>query len=492
MTAPLLLADYATALPELVRPWQPLPEPTQPGAQPPEHVAVNEALASKLGVDLGWVRSREGLNVLGARAILPGSTPVAQAYAGHQFGGFSPLLGDGRAVLLGELRDGAGRLRDLALKGSGRTTFARGGDGRAVLGPVLREYLMGEAMHALGIPTTRALTAITTGDRVFRDGIMQPGAVLARVAASHLRVGTFEVVARSMEPEASAALLPRLVTYAVRRHYPDLAGSDAEALGLLDAVVAAQAELIARWSSVGFVHGVMNTDNTTISGETIDYGPCAWLETYDEDAVFSSIDTGGRYRFGYQASIGLWNLSRLGECLLPLIDDDPERAVAGATGVLETFAGRYRDHYLALMADKLGLARDSAQAGPVVMTLLESMAAARADYTLTLRRLADYLRGDEAPDIPGVEHDWLGRWTAILPAGRAETAAAMDAVNPLYVPRNHLVDAALTAAGDGDLAPFERLLAGVSEPYAVRPGLDDLAAPAPPGFTERHVTYCGT
>ena len=493
MTTPRLSADYAQALAELGRPWTPiLPEP--PAAGPgPRLLAANDALAAELGIDADWLHTPEALAVLGARAVLPGSQPVAQAYAGHQFGSYSPLLGDGRAVLLGEITDRAGRLRDIGLKGSGRTGFARGGDGRAVLGPVLREYLLGEAMHALGVPTTRALAAVTTGDAVLREGGPAPGAVLTRVAASHLRIGTFEVVARSLPPEQTAVLLPRLLSYAAARHHPGaLTADEGVALGLLGAVVEAQAALLAQWLSLGFIHGVMNTDNMTISGETIDYGPAAWLETYDESAVFSSIDRGGRYRFGHQPSIALWNLSRLAETLLPLVADDQETAIAQATAVLDTFEGSFRRHWLTRMRAKLALDGEQPQDFQLVIDLLASLAASQADYTLAWRSLARLLRDEPAPELHLAE-GWLTRWRARLGAAEPHVVAdAMDRVNPAYVPRNHLVEHALERAVAGDLEPFQRLLAALTKPFAERPDRADLAAAAPPGFTESHVTYCGT
>lgn len=492
MTTPALLGDFAAAFPEIVRPWAPVLPPPRADGPGPRFVAVNEALATDLGLDPEWLGTEEALSALGARGILPGTTPVATAYAGHQFGGFSPVLGDGRAVLLGEHRTPSGDLRDIALKGSGRTVFSRGGDGRAVVGPVLREYLFGEAMHALGVPTTRALAAVATGDRVFRDGRMPCGAVLTRVAASHLRVGTFELIARSVAPEVTTSVLPRLVSYAAARHHQGATPGAGQALALLAAAVAAQADLIAAWMSLGFVHGVMNTDNMTISGETIDYGPCAWLDAYDENAVFSSIDTGGRYRFGHQPAVALWNLSRFAETLLPLIDDDPATAVAQASGVLETFGPRYQERHLARMRVKLGLTDTQPDDGALVDDLLAGLAESRADYTGTWRALAARLRGETEPDRPGVHPDWLVRWTARLSGDPRETAAEMDAVNPAYVPRNHLVDAALGAAEDGDLAPFERLLAALRAPYAETPDRADLAGPAPADFTDRFVTFCGT
>ena len=510
---PHLLADYATALPELGQPWQPvLPEPPAEGPGP-ALVVANDELAADLGIDREWLHGDEALAVLGARATLPGTTPVAQAYAGHQFGSFSPVLGDGRAVLLGELRDRHGRLRDVALKGSGRTPFSRRGDGRAVLGPVLREYQLGEAMHAHGVPTTRALAAVTTGDLVLRDGGPTPGAVLTRVSASHLRVGTFEVVAHSMPGPIGRALLPQLLSYAVTRHHPESAQDEhGSALGLLDAVVQTQARLVAHWVSLGFVHGVMNTDNTTISGETIDYGPCAWLEHYDENAVFSSIDSGGRYRFGNQPTIMLWNLSRFAESLLTMVESQVSSAatgyaetgkesaagpaVAAATEVLQTFESRYRQAWLTRMRAKLGLPGEQPDDADLVGQLLAWMHAERLDYTRTWRELAAYLRvGDPAgsPAAAGVPQPWRQRWQQRLGAADPRGVAdAMDRVNPLYLPRNHLVESALGAAVAGDLALFDRLLGALCQPFTERPDQADLAQPAPPGFTEHHVTFCGT
>lgn len=481
MGAPKLLADFATVLPVLAQAWQPSLPPLGEDDSAARLLLVNEELADELGIDPDWIRSPEGVAALGAREAIPGSTPVTQAYAGHQFGGFSPLLGDGRAVLLGELRTASGDLRDIALKGSGRTPFSRGGDGRAVLGPVLREYLLGEAMHALGIPTTRALAVVLTGDRVHRDGVMQPGAVLTRVAASHLRVGTFEVAAITLREDLRRPTLEALTGYAIARHHPGVAG----ALGLLEAVVEAQARLIAQWQAVGFVHGVMNTDNTTISGETIDYGPCAWLEAHDTEAVFSSIDTGGRYRFGMQPPIMQWNLSRLAETLLPLVDDDPNAALEAVTQALQGFRPRFEERLLDAMRVKLALPDARPDDADLVADLLEVMQREQLDHTLTFRALGSGASPALAP--------WLSRWRSRL-GGRdpREVERRLAASNPLYVPRNHLVDAALGAAQAGDLVPFTRLLDAVRHPYTQRPGDDDLAEPAPEGFTAGFVTYCGT
>lgn len=505
MKAPDLLADFASALPELVHPWEPSlpqPDPRQPG---PRTLLVNDVLATELGIDPDWLRSSAATATLGARAVLPGTRPVAQAYAGHQFGGFTPVLGDGRAVLLGELRRSDGELRDVALKGSGRTVFARRGDGRAVLGPVLREYLFGEAMHALGIPTTRALAVVTTGDAVFRDGGPRSGAVLTRVANSHLRIGTFELVARSMATELAPAVMERLLRYAAARHgvhHPGLASSAPVlrdigelAIQFLDAVVERQAALTADWMAVGFVHGVMNTDNMAISGETIDYGPCAWLEAYDPDAVFSSIDSGGRYRFGQQGPVAAWNLARLAETLLPLISPDTDTALAQAHARIDSFRSRHLLRLLDRLRRKLGLSDEQLGDADLADDLLSAMASSASDYTTTWRALAEHLRSGR--DVPGIPTQWLQRWTTRLAdatnARTAQAAAeAMDAVNPLYVPRNHLVEQALAAADDGDIGPFQELLSAVGDPYAVRPDRARLAEPAPAGHAAGFVTFCGT
>lgn len=461
----------------------------------PELVAINASLAADLGLDIDWLRSQEGVATLAGANVTPDSTPIAMAYAGHQFGGYSPRLGDGRAVLLGELTTTGGDLVDLHLKGSGRTPFARGGDGKASIGPMLREFLMAEAMHALGVPTARALSVVATGEYVQRD-IPEPGAVLARVATSHLRVGTFEYAAR-LGPDT---VMPRLVDEAIERHYPESADSENVALALLRSVVEAQAELIARWMLVGFVHGVMNTDNMTISGQTIDYGPCAFVEAYDPAAVFSSIDHGGRYAYGNQPSIALWDLTRLAETLLTQIDDDPDRAVALVTQELESFSERYHGHFGQQLAAKLGIPEASADVvGPLGDELFAIMKAQASDFTSTFRALSQAVRGDEAPAVAllGAEaaKTWLPRWReALTDSGwpAVEVAAAMDAANPLYIPRNHLVDEALRAATAGDLAPFQRLLAIVTAPYAEQEGAESFAAPAPADFTAGFQTFCGT
>ena len=464
----------------LFQPWQAATVPA------PRLLLLNDALALELGLDPAALRSPRGVAVLAGNEVPEGAASVAQAYAGHQFGGYSPRLGDGRALLLGEVIDAHGRRRDLHLKGSGRTPFARGGDGKAAVGPMLREYLIGEAMHALGIATTRALAVVATGEQIARDSML-PGAVLTRVASSHLRVGTFQYAAA----QSDLGLLRRLTDHAIARHYPAAAQAERPALALLDGVIEAQAALIAQWMTVGFVHGVMNTDNMTVSGETIDYGPCAFLDAHHPATVFSSIDHQGRYAYGNQPRIGLWNLARLAEALLPLVDADDEVAVAMVTERLHTFGDRYDHHWLAGMRAKLGLLGPAPDDKALFDDLLAAMAAERLDHTGTFRLLASVLRGAEPPAALAA---WIERWRERLADdGRdpAVVAAGMDATNPVYIPRNHLVEAALAAATDGDLAPFERLVDIVSQPYDERPGQEEFALPAPANFG-RYVTFCGT
>jgi uncharacterized protein YdiU (UPF0061 family) len=483
---PLLRLDhsYARELPRLSVPWTAAPVAAA------ELLVLNEELAGELGLDAAALREQAGVallvGVLPDGALPDGAHPVAQAYAGHQFGMYQPRLGDGRALLLGELVDHAGRRRDLHLKGSGRTPFARGGDGKAAVGPMLREYLMGEAMHALGIPTSRALAVVATGEQVVRESLL-PGAVLARVAASHVRVGTFQYAAASGDP----ALVRELAEHTIRRHHPDAADADNPYLEFYRRVVDAQAALVARWMLVGFVHGVMNTDNTTISGETIDYGPCAFMDAYDPATVFSSIDHGRRYAYGNQPGITQWNLARLGETLLPLIDDDLDAAVAAATEVVSSFAERYERHFASGMAAKLGLEAPDAS---LFRDLLALLHAQRVDFTRFFRALSSHLRGGRARSLfaePDAFDAWAARWEALLPPNRGAVAAAMDRVNPVYIPRNHLVEEALTAATAGDMAPFHRLVEVLADPFVERPGLERFAEPAPQGCGP-HVTYCGT
>jgi serine/tyrosine/threonine adenylyltransferase len=460
----------------------------------PELLVLNEQLAGELGVDVDALRSPRGVAALVGNEVPEGAEPVAQAYAGHQFGGYSPRLGDGRALLLGEVIDVRGQRRDLHLKGSGRTPFARGGDGKAAVPQMLREYVMGEAMHALDIPTTRALAVVATGERIARD-TMLPGAVLSRVAASHLRVGTFQYAATREDP----TLVQRLADHAIARHHPDAAGAPNRYLAFFESVVEVQAALVARWMLVGFIHGVMNTDNTTISGETIDYGPCAFMEAYDPATVFSSIDHGGRYAYGNQPLIAQWNLARLAETMLALFDADTESAVAVATDVLATFPDRYLGHWNDGMASKLGLAGEGPSDDALVEDLLQMLLDQQVDFTSFFRSLSSALRGG-AGEVLALFADtapfdaWSERWRAQL-SGRSgdlrAVADSMDRVNPLYILRNHKVEEALAAATDGDLEPLVSLLDAVTRPFEQRPGLEDHATPAPPGFGP-YRTFCGT
>jgi protein adenylyltransferase len=461
----------------------------------PRLLALNEELAAELGADAGALRADGGVALLAGTVVPDGASPVAQAYAGHQFGAYSPRLGDGRALLLGEVLDRHGRLRDLHLKGSGRTPFARGGDGKAVVGPMLREYVIGEAMHALGIPTSRALAVVATGESIFRETV-SPGAVLARVAASHIRVGTFQYAAMSGGPP----LVRRLADYSIHRHHPDAAEAENPYLALYESVIDTQASLVARWMLVGFIHGVMNTDNMAISGETIDYGPCAFMDAFDPATVFSSIDHGGRYAYGNQPHIAQWNLARLAEALLPLMDDDPETAVAAATGALQTFPDRFQRYWSAGMHEKLGLTEADEVTGALVDDLLTLLHEQAVDYTSSFRALSAWLRGDAAaarslfPDAVAADA-WMARWRERLAHEASDPrriASAMDRVNPIYIPRNHHVERALATATAGDLEPFERLLEVLARPFDERPGLESYAAPAPSGWGSSYRTFCGT
>ena len=486
---PQLHHEFATALPELCVGWLPVSAPA------PELRLLNHGVAAGLDIDPEALRSDEWVRVLAGGAAPEGAQPVSQAYAGHQFGGYSPRLGDGRAVLLGEIAGGDGRLVDLHLKGSGRTVFSRGGDGKASLGPMLREYVVSEAMAALRIPTTRALAVTETGEDVWRDG-PERGAVLARVAASHIRVGTFQFAAAT----GDVALLARLIEFAIRRHFPRLSGRPDAALELLGAVVHSQAELVASWMHVGFVHGVMNTDNVAISGETIDYGPCAFMDRHDAATVFSSIDHQGRYAYGNQPSVMQWNLARFAETLLAAIDDDRERAIAAATDTLHGYAPAYRSAWLRGARAKLGIGGGDDEADHrLVDDLLELMTVARADHTLTFRDLARWLRGDRDPltarlaSGPGLA-EWLVRWTGRVGAApRDAVADAMDAVNPIYIPRNAVVEDALAAAvEERDLGEVERLVAVLADPFTERSVGERYALASPPDYDGAYTTFCGT
>jgi uncharacterized protein YdiU (UPF0061 family) len=463
----------------------------------PRLIRVNGPLAARLGLDPDWLASDEGVEVLAGNRAADAAEPIATAYAGHQFGMFVPQLGDGRAILLGELVDRAGARRDVQLKGSGRTPFSRGGDGRSPLGPVLREYVVSEAMAALGIPTTRSLAAVTTGEMVVRE-TMLPGAVLTRVASSHIRVGTFQFFAARGDVEG----LRLLADHAIARHYPEAARAERPYRPLLDAVVQAQARLIAEWMLVGFIHGVMNTDNTSIAGETIDYGPCAFMDTYDPGAVFSSIDRQGRYGYFRQPAIGAWNLTRLAECLLPLLCDDADRAVAEAQEVLDGYKPAFEQAYRGGLRRKLGLRTECEGDAQLGEDLLRAMSANGADFTLTFRRLSEAAAGEDGDaDVrslfadPSAYDQWVSRWRRRLeqePLDPAARQAAMLAVNPAYVPRNHRVEAVIRAAVDeDDFAPFHELVTVLANPFEAQPAFAYYADP-PAEHEQVHRTFCGT
>ena len=501
----------------------------------PQLVKVNVELARSLGIDPNALMSSEGVEILAGNRVAGESEPIALAYAGHQFGYFVPQLGDGRAILLGEVKDRGGLRYDIQLKGSGPTPFSRRGDGRAILGPVLREYIVSEAMAALGVPTTRALAAVTTGERVLRETTL-PGAIFTRVAASHLRVGTFQFFAARGDTEG----LRTLANYAITRHYPQAAHAENPIRALLDAVISRQAHLVAQWMLIGFIHGVMNTDNTSISGETIDYGPCAFMEAYDPAAVFSAIDENGRYAYANQPHIALWNLTRLAEALLPLLEQESARqktgsqeagspatgshkspiqeprsqpsgsqesriqeaAVTSANESLAAFDPQFQAARIAGLRRKLGLYTERDEDLALAEDLLERMTANRADFTLTFRRLCDAAAGVEGDigvrelfAVPPAYDEWAAQWRqrlaeeSISPDARA---AAMRKANPAFIPRNHIVEEALnTAMWKQDFHPFEQLLDVVSRPYDDRPDLDRYATPARPEECVRQ-TFCGT
>ena len=466
----------------------------------PRIIKVNHALAEQLGLDPAELDSADGAQILAGNVLPAGAASIALAYAGHQFGGFSPQLGDGRAILLGELRDRDGVRHDIQLKGAGRTPFSRQGDGRAALGPVLREYIVSEAMAAFGVPTTRALAAVTTGETVIREQRL-PGAVLTRVAASHIRVGTFEFFAARDDREAISAL----TKYTLQRHYPLQSSaepsSQSEALRLLECVIDAQASLVARWLGLGFVHGVMNTDNTSISGETIDYGPCAFLDEYDPDKTFSSIDRGGRYAFGNQPKIVLWNMARFAETLLPLIADQEDVAARLATERLERFPDLFEAARARVMRSKLGLSSEDAADTALIDDLLQRLALNQVDYTVFFRALCAAAE-DPAADAsvaalfgdPSAFHGFAERWRRrfalerVTPEARAR---AMRQVNPALIPRNHRIEQAIVAGVAGNFEPFETLVRALARPYEDQPELAHLAEP--PLVSERvRATFCGT
>jgi uncharacterized protein YdiU (UPF0061 family) len=490
---------YARELPDAGAAWRPATAPE------PRLLFANPALADELGLPPDVLQGPDAAALFAGNLLPEDAEPFAQAYAGHQFGGFSPQLGDGRALLLGEVIDRAGRRRDIAFKGSGRTPFSRGGDGKAAVGPMLREALIGEAMHALGIPTTRALAVAATGEPVVRERVL-PGAVLTRVAASHLRVGSFQFFAARGDLDT----LRRLADYTIARHDPELVDAPDRHLELLRAVAGRQARLVAQWMNVGFIHGVMNTDNMALSGETIDYGPCAFMEAYDPAAVFSSIDHGGRYAYANQPGIARWNLARFAETLLPLMadpDDEPamERAVADALTVIDAFpdalAGAVREGQRRKLGLPAATPRDEEAEAALVGDWLQLLHTQAVDFTLGWRHLASAAEGQPEPlrdlfiDRAALDA-WLARWhercareDGVGPSQRAER---MRLASPAIIPRNHLVEAALAAATEGDLAPFDALLAMLRDPWQEAALLTPYAAPAPTEVTAGYRTFCGT
>ncbi|KQY87171.1 YdiU family protein [Pelomonas sp. Root1444] len=490
---------FARELPGAGVAWQPAAAPA------PRLLFANAALAEELRLPPEALQGPDAAALFAGNLLPPDAEPVAQAYAGHQFGGFSPQLGDGRALLLGEVIDRNGHRRDIAFKGSGRTPFSRGGDGKAAVGPMLREVLIGEAMHALGIPTTRALAVAATGEPVMRDRVL-PGAVLTRVAASHLRVGSFQFFAARGDLDT----LRRLADYTIARHDPELVDAPDRYLGLLRAVAGRQARLVAQWLNVGFIHGVMNTDNMALSGETIDYGPCAFMEAYDPAAVFSSIDHGGRYAYANQPGIARWNLARFAETLLPLVvdeDDEPAvaRAVAEATAVIDAFPSLLDSALLAGQRLKLGLLSaapaDTEADTALVADWLALLHAQAVDFTLAWRHLASAAEGRPEPlrdlfaDRAALDA-WLARWrercARDVGPQSGERAERMRRASPAVIPRNHLVEAALAAATEGDIAPFDALLAALRDPWREAALLTPYGAPAPTEVTAGYRTFCGT
>jgi serine/tyrosine/threonine adenylyltransferase len=463
----------------------------------PRLIKLNRALAIHLGLDPDRLSSPEGTEVLAGKRVPEGADPIAMAYAGHQFGQFVPQLGDGRAILLGEVIDADGVRRDIQLKGSGPTPFSRRGDGRAALGPVLREYIVSEAMATLGIATTRSLAAVMTGESVLRETPL-PGAVLTRVAASHIRVGTFQYFAARGDTEG----VRRLADHVIGRHYPQFADDDRPYHALLEGVIARQADLVARWLLVGFIHGVMNTDNTSISGETIDYGPCAFMDHYDPAMVFSSIDELGRYAYANQPRIALWNLTRFAECLLPLLAEDQDKAVEQAQSALGEFAESFNAAYQAGLRKKLGLFTARDDDFVLAQDLLDAMAKNHADFTLTFRRLSEAAL---APvDDSGVRQlfadptaydEWAVRWRQRISEEMQDPAtrqSAMRLVNPAFIPRNHRIEAVIDAAiNRDDFAPFEELLTVLSKPYEDQPAFASYAEPPEPHQRVLQ-TFCGT
>ena len=462
------------------------------GASEPFLIRTNTALASELGIAHAWLDSPAALAVFAGNEIPEGAEPIAQAYAGHQFGGFVPQLGDGRAILLGEVIDIHGKRRDIQLKGSGRTAFSRGGDGKSALGPVLREYLVSEAMHALGVPTTRALAAVFTGEIVAREE-PAPGGVFTRVAASHIRVGTFQYFAARHDTEA----IQILTDYCIARHDPQAADAENPARAFLESVIRAQATLIAKWLPLGFIHGVMNTDNCSISGETIDYGPCAFIDTFHPDAVFSFIDRKGRYAWGNQPTIAHWNLTRLAETLLPILDPSPERAKEIATAALDQFIHHFQPAYLNHFREKLGLATDTDldASAAFIKSTLGTLAQNKVDFTLFFRQLTLLAGEDTRADLsslfidPQAAEAWITHWKSI--AKPDNHLAKMKSSNPILIPRNHRIEEAIQAAYQNDFSLFHRLADALVKPFDENPEYADFElAPLPDQCVKN--TFCGT
>jgi len=455
-------------------------------------IRVNEELARNLGIDPQWLASEAGAAVIAGNRVPEGAEPLATAYAGHQFGAFNPQLGDGRAVLLAEVVGQDGIRYDIQLKGSGPTPWSRGGDGRAPLGPVLREYAVSEAMAAFGIPTSRTLAAVTTGETVMRE-VPLPGAVLARVAQSHVRVGTFEIFASRQDDEA----VRLLADHVIARHFPDAREAENPYLAMLYHVIEHQASLIARWQSVGFIHGVMNTDNMLLSGETVDYGPCAFMDSFDPNAVYSSIDYGGRYAYSNQPVIAQWNLTRFAQTLLPLLGSERQHAITDAQAAIDSFPDRYDHYYHEVMLRKLGIVDHRMEDDKALLQdLLYIMAQTGEDLTLTFRRLTDIAAGAAAEDVlPDSMHPWLARWQARLEQESEpfeQRAAIMRTVNPVYIPRNHLIEEAIEAAvNDNNFKPFHTLMDVLSHPFEEVSGFEHYALPPRPDQVVRQ-TFCGT
>ncbi len=481
--------SYRRSLEGFYVPWKAEEVPS------PKLLVLNHQLAEELGLDANALKSATGVAIFSGNVAPAGSSPLAQVYAGHQFGGFSPQLGDGRALLLGEVIDSRGRRRDIQLKGSGRTPFSRGGDGKAAIGPVLREYLISEAMHALGIPTTRSLAAVSTGEFVQRETSL-PGAVLTRIAASHIRVGTFQFFAARGETDK----VRKLADYAIGRHYPDIQGAKNPYLAFFRTVMEAQAALVARWMHVGFIHGVMNTDNMTISGETIDYGPCAFLDAYAPDTVFSSIDTQGRYAYANQPVIAQWNLTRLAETLVARVHPDENQSRRLLTNEINKFPSLYLRHWLAGMRAKIGLMNEEDDDLDLFNGLFSAMEGQDVDYTLFFRDLSQAAVGNDAAvralfNDPAALDPWANRWHARLkrePLAPEARARAMNQVNPIYIPRNHKVEEALNAAvQQQDLTRFTALLDVLGRPFDEIAGKEKFARPAP-ADSDPYQTFCGT